>query len=463
MTIRLLYTKEIIKKMILTLVVALLFQSSQSLATDLPHGDMELVISKGTTIHRIMEIDYRPSTFQAIRSNRLLTIVPAGQLMLRFREHQLKSGRGDRHLVLTEDGIWGYLRDSSGLFVGEGRVWSILQSQELHVAIASDTPLLHKTNADAPLAADFTRGEIYQVASRPDEGDGERFAVVLSPDKIDDIALANNVGREEVPTEWLIDKNHVVEIGIRDLSERDPPHSRRGREWQEFLTSIFWQIPKFSQNTDARFYKPCGSEVTSLSTYNTLEALRIELGVGVDTSINLLSIKAGLEGEFKAEIEKAVRATLTHLPTIQIASHMFFASRGRPQSPPITFGGIEPPNSVGEGERRRSYFVQLFADCEEPAQWHSFRTPSGVLEVALTEAELSEVSVPEPITVEPNSGHVIIECHHDFLILRRYLERKFGYDRVDANFIMTAATRVGDPDKLFLCQDRGPSDQTLTG
>ena len=193
--------------------------------------------------------------------------LPAGTRFLAFNKTQGYLG-SKRRLILTERGLWGYIRDDDRLFWNPTR-YDIFKKYPNIVIIQRRHPISAPISENVTLNISFTPSEIYPMLTQ----DEESFVVRIDQRKIP--ALQSNVSYE---VKISRDVATMIETEKIDLKLSDVDYFKR-----HLIDGV------------VGVQKPCGSQ--QISTVHT------GAGGGIDLEAWFLKLKAN--GEFeRTQIEE---------------------------------------------------------------------------------------------------------------------------------------------------------------
>jgi len=412
--------------------------SPPAFSQKIPAGDTELLISKGTTIHRIDHVDSLPRNFNEIREDRLLAVIPAGKVILRFKSHSLESSTGKRHLVLSEDGIWGYLRNSDGLYEAEDRIRGIMRSDKLHVMVIKDgLPL--KTEP-ANLKFTLSRGEIYTVEKSPDDTGEDSYQILLGEQKRQQIANQNGLDTKVVGLIQTVHKDLVTALDFLSLMPSAEAFDLGHKNRRKTIQTIYYGVRKYRIQSGATFVKRCGVEYQSKLTKGQ--------GVGVDVTgdVNASAVAQAVTAsvKVKAEFEASIRQEISEIQAYpkdqEILSHLYLACCGEP--------------GFFSREEETPHFIRLIAKCTTGAKgerWHVIRLSEQPETVVSNEWVIKDINAAFQceLKFEDDSGHIILSSYNDYLILVKALVEKRSYSPIEANFVVSVIARIKNSAKFF--------------
>ena len=425
--------------LIMTACALILFTvSPPAFSQRIPSGDTELLISKGTTIHRIDRIDSLPRNFNEIREDRLLAVIPAGKVVLRFKFHSLESSTGNRHLVLSEDGIWGYLRNSDGLYEAEDRIRGIVRSGKLHVMVIEDgLPL----NPEASkLKFSLSRGEIYSVEKSPDDTGGDTYQILLGEQKRQQIATQNGRDVKLVSPVQTVHKDLVTALDFLSLMPSGEAFDLSQKTRRKTIQTIYYGIRKFRIQSGATFVKRCGVDYQSKLTKGQGVAFDVTGDVNASAVAQAVTASVKVKAEFEASIRQEISEIQAYPKDQEILSHLYLACCGEP--------------GWFSREEETPHFIRLIAKCTTGGtgeRWHVIRLseqPETVVSNQWVTKDLN-AAFQCKLKFEDESGHVILSSYNDYLILVKALVEKSSYSPIEANFVVSVIARIKNPAKFF--------------
>ncbi len=413
------------------LAIALILPTERSAAQDMPRGGVDLILSKGATIHRIDDPNHLPKTFNEIQDDKLIVPVAAGQFLMRFKGQALRSVRGARHLVVSEDGVWGYLKEDSGLYAAEPRLRAVAASKVPYGIIRAR--YRHVLESGVPV--ELGRGEIYEISRFPVEVDGEHYEITMPSDKRSDIAAIakrKTSGESfEPPSALFVPKEKIEVIDIYKFLPSDVNFNRTRKNSRADYRKIYTAWKKFKILPKAQFVKVCGENF--FETGENSKEGKLTISAGLDFGALWKAIKVGLgfsgklESDFRAEIKRAVAID----PKKEIRTKTWvFQSQ----------------------DTEKSYFVRIVGDCNASQHWHEIGIPDqGQWEI---DRDLVKglFSNAEGIEFGSSAGHISINCYaEDFLHGSVALMEQFNLQEHEAFFILSRITRLKDWRKFFQC------------
>ena len=415
--------------LVLWVATMLAVSAESAIAQRMPAGKTDLILSKGATIHRIDDPQHLPGTFNEIHDDKLIVPVAAGQFLMRFKSRFLRSVRGKRYLVVTEDGVWGYLKENPRLYAGEHRLRAIATSNTPHGMIRST----YREVQDA-MSITLGRGEIYRIEEFPEDVDGVHYKISLSDDKRADIeAVAKrHAGNEgfEPPSVLLVPEHKIDLIDIHKFLPVDVNFdTSRGNSRKEY-EKIYAAWKKFKILPKAQFVKVCGERIFEVDENRTSGEFKVSAGLNIDTIWKTIKAGLGFSGQLETDFKEEVKRAVEFDPQKEIRTKMWiFQSQNK----------------------EKSYFVRIVGDCSSE-HWHEIGTPDqGQWEIDKDVVKHLFANT-EGIKFESSAGHISIKCYaDDFLKGSVALMQQFNLQEHEAFFVLSRITRLKDWRQFFKC------------
>ncbi len=407
--------------------LSLLFAASAD-AQDMPGTQVSLILSRGSLIRRIDNADKLPVTFSQIRDNKLIVPVAAGKLLLRFSDKRLRSADGNRELVLTEDGVWGYQLDDSGLFETEKRLRQIHEDNRKHYVMVKQDVQVHLPDITTPVL--FGRGEIY--ATQADAADGS-VNIELSADKRADIAGLAAANSDTVPDTVALPAEKLAAIDIDQVLPADVYFGTRKATSKKDYAKIFAAWPKAQLDNKFSSYKECGTSTEKVTASSDLRGTRIETGATAEaTYFDFLKVSLGTS---HGEDEKKYETTFREISKLDDKTEVLVNAL-----------------AVNEAdEQHRLLFLIRNRDCsnDKPATWYSARSANS----ERYDFRIDTLDVPDSIKAlyNPRNGVIGFRCYDEYLYTIDTLANTLGMREQDLQLALSHIAQVSDWRKFLSC------------
>lgn len=401
------------------------FPTNNALAYSLNSLPNEIILSKGTTIHRLADPSKLPTHFATIKQDSLLFPVPAGQFLLKFpTKYSLKADGSFRDLVLTESGLWGYIARNNRTYAAEPRLRAIATSGEPHA--------IFETNFKLTILADrgpitFTRGEIVGIS----EMDGNRPTKIRIPeDKRQDLARFWQIDVSRTPEFIEVPKDSPLELidispFISDrfnISKNGKPSSRE--------YGYLYDVWKKFEFLDVEFSKPCDTDFESITRTKT--GLQGEISISVLTTWVASTFGVDLGGGFTAStsFERLINV-MKSMDTHVSAYNMNWQ---------LEYDGI-----------KKYYLINKVGNCDN-TEHYEIITPKASHWRFHNDFYNELLSPPMNAQVSPYSGVITMECYkQDYLRISNILSRKLNMYTFEVDFVLSNIAQIQDWTTFFDC------------
>ena len=401
---------------------AMLAALAGELYAQMPGRSPSIILSKGMTIHRIDDPSRLPSTFNGIRDDRLIVPVASGKLLLRFEDKTLRSSTGDRQLVLTEDGIWGFAPVNQKVFEAEPRLRDIYSSGDQYVIVQDDFTI-SLDQLTAPVR--FGRGEIYSVSKDADPSSQDTITVMLPEDKRKDILLQNpRASGKELTQSVSLPSMSLLPVDIAQALPADVYFGKDRKTTPAEYGKIYGSWIKAVPETRLSSFKLCGESVVRSDTNTGSHGFEIKGSFGGEAPFwEWFKATGGISGELARKSESVIKKIYKTSDQIELVIKAWHLKRNNDD---------------------HIFFLVRNRKCENDSVWYSIQSQDQG-SINFQPQQMGDLNQ----CFTPSTGLITLRCYADYLNMMHQLSNNFDLSEQEVGFILARIGRVQDWRKFF--------------